>query len=274
MTPDKEFELLTQEIYQILLKAQGLTTIEVKNNVKIKGKAFEHQIDVYWEYEIADIKHRVAIECKHYNSEVSVGRVRDFYGVLSDIGNINGIMVSKIGFQKGAKEYASYYGINLKELRPPSEDDWKGRIKSIIVNIRTVVPNIKQRNIVIDQDWVKANIELPTDSNFSYSIRGMADEIWIFDKEGNKIKNFNNLDQELPIKWKSENDIRHNYEFEDAYIEVEKYGKIKIKGIQYLYNVNTGIDEIRIDGQDTAKAILKDVLTGKILFFDKNGNVK
>jgi len=36
---------------------------------------------------------RVAIECKNYLNEITVGKVRDFHSVLSDIGNINGIKV-------------------------------------------------------------------------------------------------------------------------------------------------------------------------------------
>jgi hypothetical protein len=32
-----------------------------------------------------------AIECKNYSKEVSVGRVRDFFGVIHDVGNVKGI---------------------------------------------------------------------------------------------------------------------------------------------------------------------------------------
>ena len=145
-----EYELLTKEIYQTLLNAEGLKTIDVCHNVKVKGKAFEHQIDVYWEYEIAGIKHKVAIECKNYNTEVSVGKVRDFYGVLADIGNVSGIMVTKIGFQKGAKEYAQHYGINLKELREPTDTDWSGRIRSVNFIIQILEPVVKARHVELD----------------------------------------------------------------------------------------------------------------------------
>lgn len=42
------------------------------------------------------VTHRVAIECKNYSSEVSVGKVRDFFGVLHDISNVNGIFRPKL----------------------------------------------------------------------------------------------------------------------------------------------------------------------------------
>ncbi len=275
MNDNTQYEIFTQEIYQSLIDAQGIDTIKVEHDIKIEGRSGQkHQIDVFWEYKIAGINHRVAIECKNYNKVVSVGKVRDFYGVLSDIGNINGIMVTKEGYQKGSKEFAKHYGINLKELREPKEEDWKGRIKSIVVNMVMVVPNIKSRFIAVDEEWVKRNITLPENGDFSYSIGGMADQIWITDESGEKIKNFHQLDQELPQNWKEEKDLEHTYNFENGYIEVEQYGRIKIKFIKYLYEVNTGSNEIVIDGSKTAKAILKDALNGEIKFFDKDGKIK
>jgi len=275
MNENTEYEKFTQEIYQTLIKAQGLETVDVKHNLKIEGRSGQkHQIDVYWEYKIADILHKVAIECKNYNTEVSVGKVRDFFGVLSDIGNIQGIMVSKEGFQKGSKEFAEHYGINLKELRTPKEKDWEGRLKTIVVNTTIILPQIKKRFIEADEEWVKENIELPKDGDFKYSILGMANEIWVVDKEGNKLKNFHQLNQELPLNWKSETDLEHTYEFDDGYIEIEKFGRIKIKSIKYWYNVNAGSTEFTIDGEDIAKAILKDALTGEIKFINKDESVK
>jgi hypothetical protein len=103
----------------------------------------------------------------------------------------------------------------------------------------------------------------------------MLDNIWLSDKHGNKIKSFYQLDEELPKSMESGKDLKHTYQFEDAYIEVDKIGKVKIKEVQYLYDVNIGnAHKIKIDGEATAKAILKDVVTGKILFFEKDGTIK
>jgi hypothetical protein len=91
MNPDIGFELFTQRIYQKLVNNDVLKPTEVRHNVKLEGRSgCKHQIDVYWEYEIAGNKHRVAIECKNYDSLVPIGKVRDFQGVLSDLNNVNG----------------------------------------------------------------------------------------------------------------------------------------------------------------------------------------
>lgn len=84
---------LSAEVHTACLSPYPLTNdilkpTLVQHNVKLKDKSgCEHQIDVYWEYEIAGNKHRVAIECKNYNSLVPIGKVRDFKGVLENTEN-------------------------------------------------------------------------------------------------------------------------------------------------------------------------------------------
>ena len=148
MNPNTEFELFTRRIYQRLVNNDVLKPTLVQHNVKLKGKSgCEHQIDVYWEYEIAGNKHRVAIECKNYNSQVEIGNVRDFKGVLEDLNNVNGIMVSAQGYQSGAKKYAEEYGISLKELRKPKCDE---SIGEIAINTNA---NIRHCLFLIDKEW-------------------------------------------------------------------------------------------------------------------------
>jgi hypothetical protein len=275
MNVNTEYEKFTQEIYQTLINVQGVNTIIVKHNVKLWGKSGqEHQIDVYWEYDIAGVKHRVAIECKNYNSEVSIGKVRDFYSVLSDLTNVNGIMVTKEGYQAGAKKFADFYGINLKELRMPNDTDWEGRIKTLVFQLKMVAPNIKQRIPLFDNDWIKANIQFPESGEMTYSIQGMANEIKILDEKGQRITDFHELDKKVPHEWEAATGLEHTYTFDNAYLDVTPLGRVKITGVKYIYDVDTGTDEVSIDAMKTTKAILKDALTGEIKFFDINGNVK
>ncbi len=267
-----EYELLTMEIYKTLLEEEGVT-VDVQHNVVIKGKAFSHQIDVYWEYKIAGVTHKVAIECKNYNSNVSVAKVRDFYGVLADVGNTNGIMVSKKGFQKGGKKFAEHYGINLMELREPNDEDWKGRIKSIEFNIGFIEIDVKETSFNLDNEWVKKNIIMPnTDEDFSFEIRGMTNQLWVFDENGEKITNLEKLQNSLPHKGKNESKLKHIEEFEQGYLHNDT-GKIKINSIEYLYDVIARKPKtLTIDGAKSAKAILKDAHSGEIKFFKKNGS--
>lgn len=136
-----EYELLTQTVYQAILNQDGVTNVNVQHNVSLKGRSgVEHQIDVFWEFRQARITHRVLIECKNYASNLTLEKARNFFAVLHDVGNSVGIMVTKTGFQQGAASFCKYYGIELKLLRQPTDEDWEGRIRNITVNIIPRVP--------------------------------------------------------------------------------------------------------------------------------------
>lgn len=269
MNPNTEYEKFAQEIYQGLLNEERIKAIQVQHNVKLRGKSGQlHQVDVYWEYELAGVNHKVAIECKNYNKPVSVGKVRDFYGVLSDLNNVNGIMVTKVGYQKGAKEFATHYGINLKELRLPNkEESIIGRLE---LNLNIF---ITRRLFLLDDEWAKSSINL--EGYRKYLMFFSGDNDWtttdfpletlpdakICDKNGIPIVSFDELEDKLP----SENtEPEYIFNFEDAYIDTRNMGRVKIKKVKYVFIQEREKKVFDIDARYFIKAILKDVLNGEI----------
>ncbi len=269
MNPNTEYEKFAQEIYQGLLNEESIKAIQVQHNVKLRGKSGQlHQVDVYWEYELAGVNHKVAIECKNYNKPVSVGKVRDFYGVLSDLNNVNGIMVTKVGYQKGAKEFATHYGINLKELRLPNkEESIIGRLE---LNLNIF---ITRRLFLLDDEWAKSSINL--EGYRKYLMFFSGDNDWtttdfpletlpdakICDKNGIPIVSFDELEDKLP----SENtEPEYIFNFEDAYIDTRNMGRVKIKKVKYVFIQEREKKVFDIDARYFIKAILKDVLNGEI----------
>jgi len=270
-----EYEKFAQSIYQTLLDNEEVKNIKVQHNVKIEGQSgCKHQIDVYWEFEIANISHKVAIECKNYTSEVSIGKVRDFSSVLDDIGNIKGIMVTKKGFQSGALKFAESKQIDLKELRFPTSDDWKGRVKTIVLNFSAFSTNITSINIEFDGEWLIKNKYAEKGKKTNLTISGMTNEILITDSSDNKITSLYDIYNSLPHDWEEAKDKIYEKTFDDAFIDTKEIGKTKFKRIVIKYDVTKTDHETIIDGKKTAKAILKDVKSGKINFFDNKVNVK
>lgn len=270
MNNSTEYEFFTRKIYQQLVDADTLKATKVMHNVMLEGKSSQkHQIDVYWEYEIAGVTHKVAIECKNYSKPIAIGKVRDFYGVLSDLNNITGIMITKVGFQEGAKKFAKQYGVSLKELRNPTRE------KYIIGElITTISSNIRHTLFLVDEDWAK-------NKGYDFQVyRTRLDMFHCTDKwsnsthipielndrnicnaSGKTISSLDELENKIPTDHNGIDDI--TFTFEDAYVNA-KWGITKIKEVQYSYEYDTQTSSIRLDVSGFVKAILKDALNGEI----------
>lgn len=264
--PNTEYERLAQEIYQALANSEA-NNIKVQHNVLVKGKSgCEHQIDVYWEFSLMRETHRVAIECKNYSQNVSIGRIRDFHAALLDIGNIKGIVVTKHGFQSGAINYVGYYGLSLKECRFPTTSDWEGRVKDIVLTIHSFMPHVTAHEPVLDFSWAMVNTNLQEGDSLSFG--GFGNEMQITDGQGSEITNFHEMESKLPQSWKEETGLKHVYKFDDAYIATPTHGRLKLLGVKYTYDVRSASPETRLEGEEIARAILKDVQSGRMHFYD------
>lgn len=251
-------------------------TTEVQHNIKLEGRSGQkHQIDVYWEYEIAGNKHKVAIECKNYNKPVPISAVRNFKGVLDDLNGVNGIMVTKVGYQEGAKLYAKEYGISLKELRTP------GYGETIIGTIESHYHIEMRRTLfLIDEDWAaKINLNLQRYREFYAKFDYTNAEIWraathlpletkdhfIRDAQGNKITSLDELEKQIPDHPTDE--FPFIFKYDDAYLESRYYGPVKIREVMYTYEIKDETKTIALDAGDLVKAILKDAQSNETDFF-------
>ena len=239
MNPNTEYERFTQEVYQQLLSCQHPNIANVQHNIRLEGRSgCKHQIDVYWEYEKDGVKHRVAIECKNYSNHVPKEKVCAFQGVLSDLDGVEGIMVSKKGFQRGAKQYAKANGISLHELREPEgEDNIIGEM-SLGFHIEIKRPLYK-----VDKVWANAH-NIDVSDEFIY-LPPVDDKIR--DSKGNVITSLRTVED--------------GSTFEDAYVRTIPWGAVKILEVKYAYRTEDQQRNISIDAGEFVKAILKDAFS-------------
>ena len=112
----QELEAHVQNVYQTILDLED-KAILVAKDVQIRGRhGDEYQIDVYYEFEVAGLRHRVAIECKNTQRPVERERVIAFKGKIDDCLDIRGVMVAANGYQSGAIDYAKNNGVVLLEV--------------------------------------------------------------------------------------------------------------------------------------------------------------
>lgn len=278
MNDSVEYEKFTQGIYDEILKNRSVRNVDVKHNVTLRGKSGQkHQIDVYWEYQRDDTIFKVVIECKNYNHTVSIGKVRDFFGVLYDLGDVKGIMVTKKGYQDGAKKFGAHYGIDLMELREPEEGE-----AIVAETTLTIDCSVRHRLFLIDEGWAKEhdlNIQLykeqldclcfPSSSKWinATHVPLIIQDDKIRNSRGEIIADIRIFEKELPEK--SEQEGCYVYPFEDAYVKTD-CGDLKIKEVKFEYENHIETKQFKIDAQDITKAILKNAISKDALFIGKN----
>ena len=264
-----EYERFVRGVYETLLRAEGVQNISVQHNIDLKGKSgCEHQIDVYWEFSLAGQTYKTAIECKAFNKNVPIGRIRDFHGVLIDIPNLKGIFATLVGYQSGAKAYADHYGIALKELRLPNAQDWAGRIKDVVVNFHIVEPNIDVFEPIFSPSFLQSLTE-PLEVQLGFCNHDPL----IFDPAGVAVASYEQLRGSLPAAGAPIAGHDHRFDFPGHTMRTTG-GEFPIDGIKVKYSVRVTTDTITIAGGHLAQAIIKDVQTGAYTFVAKDGSVR
>ena len=277
MNPNIEFERFTQRVYQKLVNNTSLKPTTVRHNEKIKGKSgCEHQIDVYLEYDKDGVKNRVAIECKNYDSSVSIGKVRDFFGVLHDLDNVRGIMVTNKGYQKGAKKFAEYYGISLKLLREPG---WNESIGTITNTIHTEMRHLLY---LVDESWAaEHNFSIEDIRTFYAQFQFKKADYW---KSATHVP----IETEIPVIYNSDGIIVADvhclgmmflpkqepgtsliFKIKDGWIDSQYWGPVRIKEVKYEYESKVHETILELIAQDFVDAILKDAISGKTDYIAK-----
>ncbi|MFN0179621.1 MAG: restriction endonuclease [Gemmatimonadales bacterium] len=112
------YENLIEDICHQLTDATN-ATVHRRNYRGASGQ--EHQIDIAVEYELGRVAILFLIECKSWNSKVTLEEVLVLEGRLRDIGAHKGVIVTTVGFQEGAVRLARAKGIALVVCSPKRE---------------------------------------------------------------------------------------------------------------------------------------------------------
>lgn len=280
--PDRGYERFVQEVYQAVLTAEGKDTIKVEHDVKLQGTSGqEHQIDVYWEYRQGGITYQTAIECKFYKDSIGIGKVRDFYGVLSDIPNLRGIMATAKGYQSGALQFAKSKGIGLQIIRSPEDADYdwfnlnlklRGHIAKVLWHELSLVP---------DSDWCLGIGIRP--GELKITGRGDVTKIYLEDRSTDKITTIGDLLDRLSAASQALTLGERHLQvfpdggqiFSDTWLVLPNKSfpePIKVLQLGIPYIVQEGlwkVNLLRVTDQDST--IIKDALRDEYTFYNPLG---
>lgn len=264
-----EYERFVQKLMQAILDSEtqcGQKNIQVRHNEEIPDRfGIKRQFDVLWDYEQGGITYNTIIECKDYNSPVSIEKIDALVGKLADFPTVRGIIATTKGYQSGAKEKAKNCGIEILCVRNQNDSDWVDEngqplVRKISLNITVLSsPRIISCSTFVDEQYVKDN-NIDIEKNH---ISGLTNEIFIEDKITNKKYSLYELQQKIANKDDSYGLYEKDIEFADAYITKQDV-KLKLRKLHVVYEIAQPCTEIiEIDGADYIMGVVEYLNQGK-----------
>jgi hypothetical protein len=245
-----EYELFVREFHEKLLKQEGFEQIEVKHNVKQKGKSGNNnQIDVYWEVVIAGVTQKFCVECKHWKNRVKKSDIGSFISTINDIGGARGIYVTTKGFQLGAIKLAEDNQIILIEAvpkitrKPAKLEAYSSRIENLTIEFNFEIHG--ERLEVLNNYISNSTAENEYGTIF-------------YDAHGNYMMNTEDFVSYLS----REKSGVYSKDISDLYIKIGN-DLFQCNNVQYTFVINK-IEELTLDGySETAELLAKYVSDNK-----------
>ena len=231
----KEYEQFVADLQQALLDSEKFVAqknIKIELNKKIEDNCGnEREFDLYWEYELGGIAYKTVIECKDYNSNISVEKIDALIGKIKDIPDLKAVFATKKGYQRGAQKKAQQNRIDLLIVRKQNDKDWEDAegnpyLKKIHINMELKLPAVITKfEPHIDGNWVQKNTEIDTSKPIEFS--DLNNAIFIDDLDTNKKYSIHELESNLP---RSHNDDFGKFTKEEKFNNAFFcYGEMKLK---------------------------------------------
>ena len=271
----RAYERLIRDIYDQILRLDGIEDVRVEHDVTLQGLVTTHQIDVFWRFVLAGIEHQVVIQAKDWTTAVGQGAVLLFDSVLTDLpGQPRGIMVAKSGFQSGAQDVANAKGIVLYELREPEDSDFDGRVKAINFALTAFVPEFRNFAFNWDDAWLAAQ---PLECQIV--LAGFEDELMVRNEQGDVIESLHRAKHRMLPEGNAAFDWRGvSYAFPNAtYLDTGNadFPRVKLLGFSAEAKLTVGATaEFGVSYHNLFTHILTSVTGGQTYFVDKKGHVQ
>lgn len=117
------FEILAKDYFERKLHGEFGHHVEVHHRKKYNSGDSQYEIDLSYEFSLADLNFLVLIECKDWLSQVTRDQVINLHSKVQELNAHKGIAVSSAGFQEGAIQYALKKGIGLLKLSGSSDTE-------------------------------------------------------------------------------------------------------------------------------------------------------
>lgn len=271
-----DYEELVEIVWRQILSQSSIETLDLQRDVIIPGKSTFHQVDVMWRFTLAGIEYTTIVECKNWRRPVGQKELLAFRSVLDDLPlQPRGVYVTRSGYQKGAKEVARKHGILLYELRPPTEKDWEGKLRDIVITLRAVVPIISNISLEPDNTWIQEELrKRKIDKELVGRIQGYTSEIELVDSDGVKTSLLSDvLGSLVPQGFEAVAPTSQRHEFDrPTFVRTgdPALPLLKLKALGATVGLTTSEETVELKGDSVVGLILKDITGETVETFGHN----
>ncbi len=252
------YEKFVLQVYQQLLQQDSVKTVDARHNILLKGRSGRsYQTDVYWEFDLAGVRYRTCVECKEVTRRISGETVGAFADKLNDIGGMTGIFVTTAGYQRAAKLRAKDAKIRLLVLHPI--------LKEIHATLNVKTPIISGETLQFDLQRVRALRVATGLESFQFSFNSTADQFHLVTGDGTPAGTLADVMQAEPTT-----EGRHEISL-DSFCVPSEIGPLPLMGLTYDVKFSTYSTEIIARSDDTAMAIIEDVLANTSEYVHEDG---
>lgn len=269
----KEYEKFVALVYQEILKSESegsQKNINVELNKKLVDKfGINREFDIYWEYDLAGINYKTVIECKDYNSLISIEKIDSLVGKIKDIPGLTAIFATRKGYQSGAERKAESNNIPILIVREQNDSDWKDVdgtpfLREVSINlVMYPPPRIKNLEFVLDEQWAKGNIGSDLDSinnSITNKLKVMSNEIFIENEDcGDKCSVYDLTQRLKPLGDRNYGEFEKEERFDSGWISGESF-RYKIRGYKITYLIGRPSNHCLLyDFSDKLIGVIEDI---------------
>ncbi len=275
---DISYEILTQLLYEEILTQEVVDNIDVQNNIILKYKDLEQQIDLYWEFECGGIRYTLILQVKDWKSSaLDQAELIKFKSMLDSLpGQPRGIIITNRGYPDGVRKFAADSNILIYELKIHTENSLRDVNRNIEVNMSILFPDIRDYDLELDTKWIKAEKYKSGISKDIIVDLNLNSESIFHDAECNEIFTMNDILKSYIPKNNELSPTRIIHRFDhDFFIETgnPEFPELKVKTLKFTISAKKRTGKIVLKRENIIGFILKNILENRKDLYDNEGKI-
>lgn len=165
--------------------------------------------------------------------------LEDFKSVLANLETIQSeektaMLLFDGEIAESAVDYAQKAHILYSKVQPPSDADWEGRIKEININMKMIIPRVRNLKVNFNMKQARDLLNKSEKESFRFSFSGTADQIILVNQANGFSKSLDDIFKLYTEAQGVECEIQHVHHGFDVPVYVDtEIGQIEVTSLDF-----------------------------------------